>query len=460
MPFTGATLTTLNNFMLIYPETDRIIHWEKLDFPLLESLKPRIEVGDFPGNEVEVLMKLTRPYRGQAHAEDQDIPLPGASSYIRQKIAMQELITDIGVTKQALDKAVGGEASWGSVVKEVIDDGHIDFKNLLETCLYQNGTGALARVVSCTEVATVYTVVVDNVYADSGIEGTDLLKVGMMVDIYNGATLVTAVGGVELTTVTASVRNNGAAPTGADRGSFVFTDTTGLTISDNFIVYLANSYSAGLPMGLTGLVHGNGDAYAGVFDITTFQNLTRATYPSLQGRVYQATDFGLDSESPADGTPTLWDLDVLTDMIEDVERGTGKGKINLILAPQKLTRAMHRLMRAEGSVSVQVSSSGALDQTPVGSRYSRAFEGPDGRPIPVMTVATIPDNVLFGLDTRDIVWCQKGSFDFLSLTGRMWDKSYADRKTNFEAPFGGYYQIKAYRCDNMFMAQDLRYDVG
>jgi hypothetical protein len=53
---------------------------------------------------------------------------------------------------------------------------------------------------------------------------------------------------------------------------------------------------------------------------------------------------------------------------------------------------------------------------------------------------------------------QHGEFDWLRLFGDIWGPSKGDRKTDWEAPYGGYLQFAWDRCDNMALVQDLRSD--
>jgi hypothetical protein len=457
MAFTGATLTTLNYFTKDFP-TGRIVPFEKLEFPLLEALRPNIQTEDFvAGQYMKTLIKTARPFTGKAHYEDADVPLPGASGYVEQLVPLRELIANAGISQEALDRATGGEASWGKAVDESLNDLKDDFDHLLELAVFGQGLGALARVYSNTESPSgTYTIVCDNTYADSGVENVALLKKDMLIDVYTTNTLRTTAAGALVTSVTFGDRANGAATT----GTVVFTDTTGATIANDDIIYLHGSKGY-MPMGLTGIVQGSGAKarYAGIFNVTAFQGLTRASYGCLQSKTYEATDFGLASESPSDGTPTSWDLSVISDCITDVRKGTGKGLVDFLLCSETLAMAIQRRNKAESNITVNVGTTAATQQNVAGSRYAGSFICPDGRIIPVRIAATIPDNVLYGLTLGDLRWGVKGGFDFKRPTGEVWMKSPADRKLNFEAPFGGYMQISADRCDNAFVLMDLRTDI-
>jgi hypothetical protein len=214
---------------------------------------------------------------------------------------------------------------------------------------------------------------------------------------------------------------------------------------------------------LTGLIANGADTQAlGGFDddvaygnveMTTFQGLARTSYPTLKSAVYTAGDFGGTLATPAD-----WDLSVISDAMNQINSNTGKWT-NLLICSSQLALAIQRRNKAESSLQVTVSApqpgEKALAQT-AGSVYANSFLRPDGAVIPIMVSKTIPRNVIYGLCTEDLRWFTKGNFGFLRLNGDIWDKSYNDRYANFEAPFGGYSNIGAERCDTSFRLQDMK----
>jgi hypothetical protein len=240
-------------------------------------------------------------------------------------------------------------------------------------------------------------------------------------------------------------------------GSFTFAAASTLSIADNDIAYLYDSKDK-LPMGLLGIVQ-DGTSYSGAAQLSAFQNLNRADYSSLRARMYKAQDFGLSSESPSNGTPTAWDLSVISDAIADVWRGGGKGKVDMLLCSANLAMAIMRRNRSESNITVNVSSTDRENQGAVGSMFANKFIAPDGRLIPIKVVETIPENVLYGLCLEDLSWYPFGDFDFIREYGDIWEPSRGDRKTNVEAPYGGFYNIGAERCDNCFVIQDMRTDI-
>jgi hypothetical protein len=467
---------------------------------LYDALKSKVTKDGFYGDLAEILIQTSYPFTGQAFGQNVAIPYPDDFGFVKQFIPLKEVIVNAGITRQALIRATGGNASWGRAVDTVLQNQRRDFKWLMELASIGDGTGRLARVSAASHSGGVITITCDNTYADFGWENVALIKKGMFVEIYTadglqiGDVATTGAAGdgtrnaFEVTGVTFGDRANGAATT----GTFTIAVTNDITattraIENDSIVYLAGTKSlslndsagtgsgattcyeitnysgsadttTALPMGLLGIVQttATGRTYSdGAIDLTmdTFQGLARASYNSLNAYVWQAGDFG-----GTDGTPTDWDLSVISDAMNQVKDDTG-GETDLLLCSSQLAMAIHRRNRSEGGISVNVGTTGGLNQNAVGSQYASQFLCPDGRVIPIMVSKTIPANCLYGLCTEDLMWYSKGDFDFLRLNGDVWDKSYDDRYANFEAPFGGMTQLAATRCDRQFVIQDMKTNI-
>lgn len=495
MSFNGVTLADLNGFMKNYT-TGRIVptefFWNSLD----DILKNSVQTDNFRGDLAEILMQTEYPYTGQAFGEDIDIPYPDDLKFIRQYIPLKQIIVNAGLTQQALDRATGGDASWGKVVDAVLRSQRQEFKWLREIIRAGDGTGRLARANgTASHSGTDLTIQCDNTYSDWYCENVALLKVGMAVNIIelDGTTLPDNTGATSfrVKSVTFGNRNNGAATYGTvvlsgvandisssvvDGCIIALANTASLSLADSAgaysgvtTCYQVNDYAAGngtghlataLPMGLAGILqtYVSGKAYAESagtnplnMTMDTFQGLARdATHPTLSANIWNGGDFGGTA-----GTPSDWDLSVISDAINQNESNTG-GKTDLLIVSSELAMAIHRRNRTESNITVNVSSTSNENQNAVGAQFANKFLCPDGRVIPVQVSKTVPRNCLYGLCTEDLRWYVKGSFDFLKLNGQIWDKSYADRKANFEAPFGGYEQLGAERCDRQFVIQDMK----
>ncbi len=504
----GITQTDLNNYMknrvsgIIVPD---LYEWGTLD----DDLKATLRKGAFYGDMVEALIQTSHAHTGTAFGDNVNIPYPDDFGFVKMWIPLKEMIVNAGVTMQQMRRATGGNASWGPIVEKCLSEQRRDWMWLRELAAMGDGTGRLARVASVTG-GTTPVITCDNSYADFGWDSTMLIKPGMWVEIYAadgnllGDVATTGVSATatdhyfQVTAVAYTDRNN-AIHSSATGTVTLATTTNNITatssaIADGAVIYLAGTRSLGLsdsagtgsgtatayvtgvigssgaatsgcslPIGLVGLVqnagtsfitHGYDDDTIGCLNLATFQGLTRATYPTLYSTIYRGADF-----DGTDGTPGDWSLSVIDDAIETNYRNTGK-KTNRLLCSGQLARAIDRKNRSENNITTQVGSAGAQKMPSYGSGFASAHLSPlDGSPIPIRVSYTIPRNVLYGLCTEDLHWDTKGDFDFLRLNGQVWDKSYDDRKANFEAPFGGMEQKWAERCDSHWLLQDMRDDV-
>jgi hypothetical protein len=465
MPFSGITLSLLNNYMKNYPSgiivPDQYI-WHSLWDLLRADLKKDAHRGEY----VEILLRTTREFTGKAHTEDADVPLPPGTGFDKAYIPMRELIANAGITRQAQDAAVGGDASWGRVVDLALQDMQVDFNLLCELSAFNDGSGRLARVSAAADNGGVVTITCDNNYLDFGIENVQLIRKGLRIDIYQADGVTPRLLDQKVTSVTFGARNNGAATT----GTFTVSHAPGHGIANGDVVYIrgradyrtTGKYTAavegGLPIGLLGFVQ-NGTQYIETgpgtsVNMALFQGVDRTSIvgTAMRARMYTAADFASGGVA---GVPDDWDLSVISDAISENYMSTG-GKTNALLCSSQLAMAIQRRNKAESNITVNVSTTSNMNQTAAGAQYASQFLCPDGRVIPIHVCQTIPRNVLYGLTTEDIGMYTKGDFDYLRLTGDIWMKSPADRKTNFEAPYGGYVQLGAERCDRQWVIQDMK----
>jgi hypothetical protein len=438
--------------MKTYP-SGVIVPEQIVEVPLLKALRGTINRGTFRGTYWDQLIKTTRPHTFQGFGENKALPTGQAPAYIKAQIPIRQVIATAQLTSQVMDQAGGGDASWGNAVDIAISDMKDDFNLGLERCIFGQGLGALARIVSVSDGGSpnVVTCTCDNTYTDFGIENVQLLKVGDHVDIYTStsATLTDQT----ITAVTFGDRANGVATT----GTFTFTHATGHGLADNDIVYLAGTYAYPLPMGLSGIIQ-DGSHYSGVAQVGTFQGLTRTSYPCLMAKVYDAADFAAGGVA---GTPDDWDLSVISTDIRAAEKASGS-KVDALACASELAMAIMRRNRTESVINVVTSAVGQGTQEAVGSLYAQRFLCPDGRTIPIIVADTISANSLYGICRADLTWHvlpNKPSFDYLRLYGDIWGPTKGDSYANFEAPYAGYYNIGARRCDSMFVIHDMKTNI-
>lgn len=471
MPFTGITLTSLNNSLRDLPLDPGLVQPdEKLKSPLLQALQPRIVNMPFDASDNwEFLIETDRPMDATIHTEDGDIPLPQDSAYVKGTWPLREVIVNGGLTHNALMRAVGMPGSWFGAMERSLMLRSQNFDQMMDRSLALNGTGAVARIVSVNLVSTTLTVTCDNNYNDTGIDDVSRIQVGNKIEVYDSALTTrradTALANNwEVTAVTPGNRNNGAASTAT--GTFTIETDSGHGFVDNDVVFIYPAKSSAITSpffeGLLSWVQ-DGSAYSGAaFQVATYGTLTRSTYQSLTAAIYNADDF---ATSGAEGTPDTWNLSTISQALNTSLNGSGKKMPNLLMCESNLAMAIMRRQKAEGGITVNVSSSAGLvtAENAVGSTYSAKFLAPDNKTwIPIVVCETLPRNVLYGIDTDQLVWATHGGFHNWAPTlglsaqpGDVWMKSPGDRKTNFECPYGGFIQIISKRCDSHFVIRDM-----
>ena len=451
-------LTALNNFMKNYP-SGRIVPEQYVKSEVWDMMKNSVDRTAFRGEYIEVLIQTGFAYATRGMAETDEFTTGGTMGFSKQLIPIKKLSTIATLSGDAMRRASGGENSWGNLVdmslRQMLD---IDFKHHMEIAALGNGTAALARVVSVandggSNGVYTYTVTCDNTYTDSGIENVQLLKKGMRVDIYDGTALTNAdCSDLVVTNVTYGNRANGAATT----GTFQFKSTVNSlesAIADNDVIYVAGSYNK-FPMGLQGIYQGSGDGFSGVWDVSTFQNLTRSAFPTTVARVLQATDFGLSIENPTDGTPTYFDLSVLTDADDQAFADSGH-RITHWVMHGDTAKAIARKNKHENNITVNVSSVDGMVQAAQGGRNAQFIENSDGQKIPIVRSTCFPRNCAMGVCVDDLGVHPMGDFDYWKNYGEIWEPSRGNRRDEFDAPYGGYINNSADRCDSGILIQDL-----
>lgn len=468
-----VNLTSLNNYTRDIPDDRRLMTLDSIpDVALFKALENSFNKTSFiAGNKVQQLIKGIVPMSGKAHGENVSMPRGGSSSYDPLLIPLAELIDNASITSQAMDLADGMPGSWGKAVEDSISDmQNISFKELLRFSTIGSGTGRIAKIASAAVMSdgsanTWLKVICDNEYTTFGWDDVQMIQEGMRLECsQTGAAVVAnssqnSTGTQEYRVIDVVYGDRGNAAYGSTSGYFVLdcvttgnaTEAATAWNNDGYFVYRYGAVSDGigagypLPRGLLYMLQ-DGTLLTEQLE-TSYFGLARSAHKSLRARIKQGA---------TPGTPEDWDLSDLTDFVMEVKKGSGKGQVDTWLCNDRLGRCIGRRNTAERNVQVMVNSTGSATGQQVslqGSPESILF---NGKRINVITDEAIPNNSLIMLDSRDMFMHQKNSFDFKRLYGDIWGPTKSDRTTNYEAPYGGYMQFSASRCDNMVLVQDLQ----
>jgi len=475
-------------------------------------LKANVKTDGFIGALAQIEMELAYDLRGQAFGEGVSLPRGGALSYLKAFVPLKEVVVPAEITQQALDLAGSEQDAWGRVVDRTLRMQRTDFEWLMQLIAAGDGTGRLARVLSCDTGGSVTAdrirICCDNTYSDFGSENVANIKVGQWVEIYNAAgALATDGNGVvkwQVTKVWFGDRDNGRAVTpaytsGSEVACFeiICADaqhaTVGAFCDDGALVHIAGTRSMGvttdtseyfvvggsasqlcyrayqiqgsvsgycsLPMGLGGIIQSalaNQQTDAAIdCTLDTFQGLARASYATLNAHIFDGDNIG-----GSEGVPGDWGISTISRALTQIRRDTGHWP-NLLACSMELAEAIDRRNKSELPISVVVDSAEKLRQVALSGEFVTQFKRPDGKVIPVEVWETCPKNVLKIINTDFLQWYSKGGFDYKRFgdSGGVWNKSYGDRLANVECHFGGYEQLAAPRCDVHGEIQDMRDDI-
>lgn len=243
------------------------------------------------GSEVsafKIPMLLTRRQTGGAINATESFPSPETGTKKQGGIVPKLNVWEIDITKMAI---VGSQVD-GAIVDGFASQLDFDMQDALESFrkdrerqLFGNGLGTLATLSAASSSSTTVTV-------DTGNK-TQYLFPGMRIDIYNGSTLEVSNALISSIDVTNATFTTSAAVTASSGGTVVRHNTKLSAPTDGKEI-----------MGLRG-ISDDGD------DFTTFQELSRTTYPVLNGTT-------LDSLS------TAITNDILQRLADKVESTSGR----------------------------------------------------------------------------------------------------------------------------------------
>lgn len=461
-----------------------------------DAFKSRVDTKrEFQGNNFKMLIRTDYDLSAEAFGERSTFPYAGDTAYVEMNLPLKQVVVPAGITQAALDRATGGEASWGKVVvDEVKRATDRAFPWFMENCIMGDGTGYLARVVSAAEGTDTVVVTCDNTYIDGFWENVRMIKKGMWVSfIGTDGELVTdnSVTSWKVSAVSFGDRANSTATT----GTFTITTASGrddeittLLNVNGVTVYRTNTltrmsetpddvggnnryqsanrvattgtYSdptTSLPMGLAGIYQTTDSSYDysdGTIDLTldTFQGLARSSYDTLNAHFFNGTN--ITGGSGTAGTPGDWNSSTFSDAWWHVFDASGR-EPDLILMSGPLAMAWDRIN--EGGITFTLDANSDWPSKFRGATFaSHVFKAPNGNLVPIVVTKSVSDNVAYMITTDDLLWLNKGGFNWKSWEhGGMWRLSMGNRYDAYEAMFMGYSQLAAERCDGGCVIQDL-----
>lgn len=419
-------------------------------------------------------------YFNSAPRDERDEWVEGRKSAFKNLTVTEiEYVTATEIDKEERKEASKSGAGVGNLQTLKIDNMRADIRLRLNLGVKLDGTGRLGRMASAESGGVI---ALENTAFNFGIDGTQMITVGMPVDIVDAYDAATAwnyhvrnaiVSAKTATTITLdytyAIGANGAsiAAGGAvgAQGDLIFasgsTDfTTGSTLTANILFKEMIGLGHIVDDGALGAAGGNW-VEASATTKKHFQShkgkmyfgLDRTLYPMLKSTVYD--NFNANGGATA---PAAWDFDLLPSLCTGIDEGLGGGQTTAILASTNMVRHMAAKAAAQMNAMVTIK-----DQKVTGGLWTTALNTGE-RLVPIIPMNQWTDSTVMGLCEDDLIHYQPEKIDFYNPnTDSRGNSEVFFRKINtgqsrsaiFEAWMNYTGQLYSRRCDNHWVAYGL-----
>lgn len=323
------------------------------------------------------LVRAIRVNRSQglgARGENATLPNPGNQGYAAPAVSVKRNYHVGQISGAIIRDSAADDAAFEDALAADTQYNILDLTNELDWQLFR-GTGKRAQVNGSVNPTGV-TFTVDN-------PGSNFIGVGMVIDVYSGAT-----GQALGLTVSAVV----------DSVTFVIGSATGTTLSDNAYIYRAGNFNGTVLQELSGLQV--------IVDDTTNSNsyfgLSKATYPGLKA----------GSVKNSEGALTEVDMQAAI----DGARQNGGGMIDMIVTSYQVRRKYSQLLTSNKRYPSPYSMSlqGGFDQAK--NQENNTGSGLSFDDVEVVAAKNAPVDEMYFLDMStftffeqsDIKWIENG----------------------------------------------------
>jgi len=478
--------TVLNTITKDYL-AERRVEFERPANDLIDILMEKAEtiecntLGDY-----ETMIEDSYNFSATPGGENKILP-DGKNKVDAAKIALSltQTYANAEITRHSLIFRQQSDGSYVDVVHKALSDLIFGVEWYRSVMAFGNGTGQIATVGttgSSVSVGSSATVSCNNTYIDLGIDNTQFMRVGINVEFYRSGSLV----GTGL--VTAVHPTYRRASDNSQTGTFTFVNnyTSSFTPTKNDQVFIAGAYgSTEIMQGLRtiinpaiyntttwGWVADGNDVFEGLYQgkkgsATTIarSNTTNPYAEIFRSKLWRTDDNGKldlvsDATSHAAQTGNSlsdWDMGTLRDVIAEMDYNSkNSGQINGLLMDQFMAEKAFKI--AEDKIGIYSGLPEAEAQSKVGKDLLRAtgIRKTDGTVIPIITTKWMPSNEIIGVCFDDLFFLKHGNYEFLSRNGGVWEPSFVNGRDNFQAPYMGFENIGARRCDKCFSIQGLK----
>lgn len=392
--------------------------WVNQRRPIFGRLEKITKKQRFRGRKFIFAAQDALPQGGGAISENEDLPGAGNSSVVNMELAMKYHYYTARLSAQVMDAASSDVGAFADAVKTELNGIRSQLEeDLAIHGLFGDGSGAIAEVAAASGYNSGTGVITFKGQPLVSQNGTRNLRKNMYIQTWAAKSGGT-VNGVH---TKISAVNSGTTATAG----------TGLAIANGDYVF--RSVTAGVDprnkviMGLRGIV--DNTTY-----VSTFQNVSRITNPSLQANVLGNG-----------GTLRAWTPDLMDEAaMEGVLNGGGKSP-SAIYSPLEIQRRAAAYLRADRQFDMSVKT---LD----GGYKAVTWTTPE-RQLPwFWDRFCIPNRVDFVCE-EDLFLAIQQDIGFADNDGRTW--RYTDRKDAVEAWLRTWRNLGARACNNHTSLQDI-----
>lgn len=173
------------------------------------------------------------------------------------------------------------------------------------------------------------------------------------------------------------------------------------------------------------------------------------------GRVTNTTE--LTSTYPGTGLCD-WDLGTIRQVLDSVDfDNKNSAKVDTLFMNSAMANMFWKISKdkitiTETSAQAEISSQRGFDIT-----RAKQFIREDGTPVTIHVTPWINNNEILGMSSNDMFILEGPAAHFLSRNGGgVWEPTYMNNKDNWQAPYKGFINMGAYRCDKCFWIQGLK----
>ncbi|HTE18899.1 MAG TPA: phage major capsid protein, partial [Armatimonadota bacterium] len=342
-----------------------------------------------------------------ARAEDVPMPEPQSPGIENMETPVKYNYGTFRVTRPTIKASQNEAGAWVSALKLVMDDiKESETFDVARQMVFGDGTGRLAQVAGGVASAATQTITVDN-------PGVDYLRVNMVIDIYNGATL-------ERDSGTITAVNKPA-------NQITVTFAAAAAVSDNAFIYREDAKDSEM-MGLGGIVD-DGSRLA------NFQGLSRATNDWLKANVLANG-----------GALRPLTLDLIDRGYLEAESSANGGYPTAIYSRHIHALKYAQLMKTDRHWDPK-------QMTLDGGWRAVEYTGPGGT-CPWIMDRTVRRNEVLMVHEPDLALWVLSPMQFVDDDGHILHRSH-ERKDAFDGYLASYEQLGAHRCDRHTVIKDL-----